>query len=98
MKIVIYVDYANSNFNKDFSFSNQLIAKGHNVFLAINDIQFEELKKNCDNAILGFSYSNSGYNDIARLDSLDLNTFDSMVKVYSYSELVTKTNNRIKSF
>ena len=31
-------------------------------------------------------------------ESLDLNTFDSMVKVYSYSELVTKTNNRIKSF
>lgn len=29
---------------------------------------------------------------------VDLNTFDSMVKVYSYKELVTKTINRIKSF
>lgn len=31
-------------------------------------------------------------------EEVDLNTFDSMVKVYSYNELVTKMNNRIKSF
>lgn len=57
MKIVIYVDYSNSQFNKDFQVSNQLIEQGHNVFLAVNEGQFEELKKNCDKAFRGYSYS-----------------------------------------
>lgn len=57
MKIVIYVDYSNKEFNKDFETANMLIDKGHNVFLAINDIQFNELKKNCDKAVKGYSYS-----------------------------------------
>ena len=63
MKIVIYVDYSNVEFNRDFRMSNELIALGHNVFLAVNDNQFEELKKNCDKAILGFSTINSNHVD-----------------------------------
>ena len=36
MKIVIFVDYSNANFNKDFMMSNMLISRGHNVFLAVS--------------------------------------------------------------
>jgi hypothetical protein len=57
MKIVIYVDYSNVKFNNDFNISNELISLGHNVFLAVNDTQFEELKKNCDKAVLGYSFN-----------------------------------------
>lgn len=57
MKIVILVDYSNSNFNKDFQMANMLIDNGHNVFLAINDNQFEDLKLKCDRAYLGYSSS-----------------------------------------
>jgi hypothetical protein len=55
MKIVILVDYSDKNFNKDFELANMLIGKGHHVFLAINDMQFTDLKKNCDKAVLGYS-------------------------------------------
>lgn len=55
MKIVIYVDYSNKEFNKDFQMSNSLIAKGHNVFFAINNVQFDELRGNCDLSLLGVS-------------------------------------------
>ena len=61
MKIVILVDYSNTDFNKDFRVSNMLINQGHNVFLAINNDQFEELKSKCDNAYLGYSMKNSKY-------------------------------------
>ena len=57
MKIVIYVDYSNKNFNKDFEIANMLIERGHNVFLAINDDQFNDLKNRCDKAVKGYSYS-----------------------------------------
>lgn len=72
MKIVVYVDYSNVNFNKDFMLSNRLIGDGHNVFLAINNNQFEELKKNCDKSILGFSYSGSDYNDLPNLNKISI--------------------------
>lgn len=55
MRIVIFVDYSNSEFNKDFQVSNRLIADGHNVFLAVNEIQFQGLKEKCDRAFLGYS-------------------------------------------
>ncbi|MBQ7352284.1 MAG: hypothetical protein IJW59_05455 [Clostridia bacterium] len=55
MKIVIDVNYSSSKFNMDFKLSNMLIERGHNVFLAISQEQFLQLKKNCDKAVLGFS-------------------------------------------
>jgi hypothetical protein len=76
MKIVIYVDYSNNQFNKDFELSNKLISSGHNVFLAINDNQFEELKKNCDKAVLGHSVNNidkySGVYQFANLTDIEI--------------------------
>ena len=76
MKIVIYVDYSNNQFNKDFEVSNKLISSGHNVFLAINDNQFEELKKNCDKAVLGYSVNNidkySGVYQFANLTDIEI--------------------------
>ena len=65
MKIVIYVNYSSIEFNKDFQLSNTLISSGHNVFLAINDIQYNELKKNCDKAVLGYSVISSVIDDEA---------------------------------
>jgi len=62
MKIAIYVDYSNSQFNKDFVMANKLIEMDHNVFLAVNDNQFKHLKSNCNKAVLGYSYSNN-YNE-----------------------------------
>ena len=58
MKIVLLVDYSNKEFNKDFVLSNSLIAKGHNVFLAVNDNQFNDLISKCDRAYLGLSATN----------------------------------------
>ena len=56
MKIVIYVDYSNSQFNKDFQVSNMLIDKGHNVFLAVTEEQFEYFKDKCDRSFVGYSH------------------------------------------
>jgi len=70
MKIVIFVDYSNSNFNNDFKLSNMLIERGHNVFLAINKTQFDELKKNCDLAVCGVS---SDFSDLSYDLHLDKN-------------------------
>ena len=58
MKIVLLVDYSNKEFNKDFMLSNSLIARGHNVFLAVNDEQFKDLLSKCDRAYLGVSATN----------------------------------------
>ena len=55
MKIVICVDYANSEFNKDFILSNRLLEEGHNVFLAINKSQLDYFKICCDVCIQGYS-------------------------------------------
>lgn len=60
MKIVILVDYSNKEFNKDFQVSNKLISDGHNVFLAINSQQFDDLRSKCDGAYLGYSVSDRG--------------------------------------
>lgn len=71
MKIVIFVDYSNIEFNKDFQVSNRLINAGHNIFLAINDVQFEELRNRCDKAYIGYSRVNCGYKfpSIAEFDN-----------------------------
>lgn len=74
MKIVILVDYSNSNFNKDFQMANILIDNGHNVFLAINDNQFDDLKLKCDRAYLGYSSSIIKNNAPYIEDANDLNT------------------------
>lgn len=60
MKIVIFVDYASNKFNKDFQVSNRLVSEGHNVFLAVNSTQFDDLKGKCDRAYLGYSKENCG--------------------------------------
>jgi hypothetical protein len=57
MKIVICVDYSHKQFNKDFELSNRLIVAGHHVFLAINNVQFEYFRDNCDVCIKGYSCS-----------------------------------------
>lgn len=65
MKIVILVNYSDSQFNMDFKLSNELIAGGHNVFFAVNSEQFEYLSLNCDMKYRGYSMSNSSdYKDI----------------------------------
>ena len=69
MKIVIYVDYANAQFNKDFKLANVLIEHGHNVFFAVNDEQFEYFKDKCDKSICGYSQTKISYNaDISTLN------------------------------
>ena len=55
MKIVICVDYSHKQFNKDFEVSNRLIEVGHHVFLAINRVQFEYFRGNCDLCVNGYS-------------------------------------------
>ena len=57
MKIVIYVNYTSSEFNNDFKLSNMLIERGHNVFLAVNDEQFDYFRANCDKFVIGLSMS-----------------------------------------
>ena len=59
MKIVLFVDYSNKEFNNDFRLSNMLINQGHSVFLAVNDIQFNELKAKCDRSYLGLSMASN---------------------------------------
>lgn len=57
MKIVIYVDYSNSNISKDFNAANMLIENGHNVFFAINDEQFDFLQNKCERSVIGYSFN-----------------------------------------
>ena len=56
MKIVIYVDYSNDLFNKDFALSNALLDKGHQVFLVTSYEQLSQYINNgMDNLIRGYS-------------------------------------------
>lgn len=72
MKITIFVNYSSKEFNKDFNLANMLISKGHNVFLAINDNQFNELKIQCDRVFLGYSYSGDNNNTPKISETYDL--------------------------
>ncbi|MBE5757430.1 MAG: hypothetical protein E7345_00675 [Clostridiales bacterium] len=55
MKILIYVNYSNKEFNKDFSYANLLIEKGHNVLLVTNDVQLNSAKDYYDILLWGYS-------------------------------------------
>ena len=55
MKIVIYVDYSNVNFNNDFMLANALLVRGHNVFLVINENQLHMYDNKYDILLIGFS-------------------------------------------
>jgi hypothetical protein len=57
--------------NRDFKLSNMLIDNGHNVFLAVNDIQFEELKTKCDKAYIGYSYNANNNNIVSLSNDID---------------------------
>ena len=58
MKIIIFVDFSNENFNKDFSFSNALIGKGHTVLFVNSFEQLNSAYMSYDLLIYGYSYSN----------------------------------------
>lgn len=57
MNIVIYVNYSDSEFNKDFKIANVLLEE-HNVFFAINNIQLDDFYPKCDLLIKGLSAKN----------------------------------------
>ena len=57
MNIVIFVNYSDKEFNKDFQIANVLL-KEHNVFLVINDIQLDSYYSKCDLLIRGLSAKN----------------------------------------
>lgn len=54
MKIIIYVDFKSSKFNKDFSLSNALLEE-HNVLLVTNTRQLGNAIENYDILLLGYS-------------------------------------------
>ncbi len=59
MRIVIFVDYSHSEFNKDFMLSNALLDVGHQVFLVSNIQQLNEyINSDMDKLIRGFSAKN----------------------------------------
>jgi hypothetical protein len=61
MNIVIYVNYSEKEFNKDFSIANVLL-KEHNVFFAINGRQLSDFYPKCDLLIRGISAKNTDLN------------------------------------
>ena len=68
MKIVVFVDYSNAEFNKDFALSNALLERGHQVFLVSNNEQLQYyVSGGMDKLIRGYSASNV---------HLNLNCFD----------------------
>ena len=71
MNIVIYVNYGDSQFNKDFKIANELL-KVHNVFFAINDIQLNDLYPKCDILVRGLSAKSKTFTN---LNFYDLNEF-----------------------
>ena len=54
MKIIIYVDFKSSKFNKDFSLSNARLEE-HNVLLVTNTRQLGNAIENYDILLLGYS-------------------------------------------
>ena len=55
MKIIIYVDFSNAEFNKDFSLSNRLTSEGHTVLLVTTDGQLNASMGAYDLVLSGFS-------------------------------------------
>ena len=81
MKIVIYVDYSNSQFNRDFSLANALLNRGHNVFLVINDYQLDMYRDKYDYLISGYSCSREL--EIDNIKLIDLNNENELIDKYS---------------
>ena len=55
MKIIIYVDFSNGEFNKDFALSGRLTGTGHTVLLVTNDGQLADSMGTYDLVLRGFS-------------------------------------------
>ena len=55
MKIIIYVDFSNAEFNKDFALSNRLTGAEHTVLLVTNDGQLRDSMGAYDLVLSGFS-------------------------------------------
>ena len=55
MKIIIYVDFSNGEFNKDFSPSNRLTSEEHTVLLVTTDGQLNASIGAYDLVLSGFS-------------------------------------------
>ena len=68
MKIIIYVDFSNEKFNKDFALSGRLTGAGHTVLLVTNDRQLADSMGTYDMVLRGFSCKKD-------LSSLDKSTY-----------------------
>ena len=56
MKILIFVDYASKEFNKDFQLSNILL-EDNSVFLVTSNEQLKMAEKHYDILLLGYSFN-----------------------------------------
>lgn len=81
MNIVIYVNYSDKEFNKDFAISNVLL-KEHNIFLAINEEQLNSLYASCDIMFRGLSAKNI---DLHSYSFIDLNEDSYLEDIKKYS-------------
>lgn len=70
MKIIIYVDFSSTEFNKDFIVSQELINHEYTVLLVNNLVQLESAYLSYDILLYGNSYN--GNNDFDKLKSFDL--------------------------
>lgn len=70
MKIIIYVDFSSTEFNKDFIVSQELINHEYTVLLVNNFVQLESAYLSYDILLYGNSYN--GNNDFDKLKSFDL--------------------------
>ncbi len=64
MKIIIYVDFSNGEFNKDFTLSNRLTGEGHTVLLVTTDGQLSASMGAYDLVLSAFSCKK----DLSNLD------------------------------
>lgn len=79
MNIVIYVNYSDINFNKDFEIANVLLTE-HNVFFAINDRQLNDLYDKCHILIRGLSVKGTSLSQFTYYD-LNENTYLDDIKL-----------------
>lgn len=83
MKIIIYVDYSSSEFNKDFALSNALLTV-HNVFLVSSEKQLEDYKDKADFILIGYSRGDCIYS----FANLNCCNFESSNNIINYLENV----------
>lgn len=81
MKIIIYVDFSNAEFNKDFALSNKLTGDGHTVLLVTNDGQLNDGMGAYDLVLSGFSCKK----DLSNIDkpTYVINTEDDLNGLYN---------------